>query len=312
MLRLIKAFFFKIVRDLTFRITLIIGVALALISTLGLYFVYLAIGQGDADAEMVKSMINGQSMLINSLSPAQNFGIAIPVNLICFVALEFNHGTIRNKIIAGNSKLNIYFSLLISGLFFAFALLLVYVGLCTGISSILGGFDAHGVGSTLLGSSAYYTPSYILRMVALGLLTYVSIVSFTIFIVTTFRSIGPSIPVIILLIYVCYIAATLVSTFDSLAQALEGMNGAAVESIDPEAAAEASNQQEVLTRIVWIGRIVDPLYGISSSEIKMINEFEAEHIVSDETFFSGIISNLVYTAIFAGFGAFEFSKRDVK
>ena len=144
MLRLIKAFLFKISRDITFRITLIIGVALALTSTLGLFAIGMLIGGNDA--QLAKQMLNGQSMLVNSLSPAQNFGIAIPVNLISFIALEFNHGTIRNKIIAGNSKFNIYSSLFISGLFFAFALLLVYVGLCTGISSLIGGFDPNGEG----------------------------------------------------------------------------------------------------------------------------------------------------------------------
>ena len=290
MLRLIKAFFFKIFRDLTFRITLIIGVALAFVTTFGIYAIGLLAGEGDA--EIAKSMLNGQSMLITSLSPAQNFGIAIPVNLICFVALEFTHGTIRNKIIAGNSKFNIYISMLVSGLFFAFALLFVYVGLCTGIGSILGGFDANGEGSLLTLSSGAFTPVYIVKMVVLGLLTYVSIVSFTIFIVTTFRNIGPSIPVVILLIYACYLAATLISTF---ASGLEQLG------------------DHTLDNVVWVARIIDPLYGISSSEMVVNMETgEAKRIVSNETFISGIINNLAYTALFTFFGVLEFTKRDVK
>ena len=291
MLRLIKAFFFKIVRDLTFRITLIIGVALALVSTLGLFALGMFLGEGDA--EMAKSMLNGQSMLVNSMSPAQNFGIAIPVNLICFIALEFTHGTIRNKIIAGNSKINIYLSLLISGLFFAFALLLVYVGLCTGISSIIGGFDANGQGMVISLSAAAgnYTPAYIIRMVVLGIVSYVSIVSFTVFIITTFRNIGPSIPVVILLIYICYLVATFISVF---ADAAKEIGDNSFESV------------------VLVARIIDPLYGISSTEMKQINEFEYERVVSDETFFCSLGSNLVYAGLFAGFGAFEFMKRDVK
>ena len=41
----------------------------------------------------------GQSMLVFSMSPAQNFGIAIPINLAVFIVLEFTQGTIRNKVI---------------------------------------------------------------------------------------------------------------------------------------------------------------------------------------------------------------------
>lgn len=293
MLRLIKAFLFKISRDITFRITLIIGVALALTSTLGLFAIGMLIGGNDA--QLAKQMLNGQSMLVNSLSPAQNFGIAIPVNLISFIALEFNHGTIRNKIIAGNSKFNIYSSLFISGLFFAFALLLVYVGLCTGISSLIGGFDPNGEGAALLGGGSTFTPSYIGRMVVVGLLTYVSLVSFTVFIITLFRNIGPSIPVVIVLILALYFVGAIISPLAELAKELDDIS---------------------FDGVVWAARILDPLYAISSSETK-IEFIDSEHyevykVLSNETFITGIINNVVYTGIFFAAGSLIFRKRDVK
>ena len=114
MQRLFNAFLFKIRKDATFRITLIIGAALAVFMT-----VLYGLLEKFAGSNGIK-YLDGQSMLLNSMSPVQNYGIAIPVNLISFTCLEFTQGTIRNKIIAGNSKFKIYASLCLSGLIFSF------------------------------------------------------------------------------------------------------------------------------------------------------------------------------------------------
>lgn len=287
--RLLKAFLFKITRDLTFRITMIIGVAMALSTTLGLFLIGLLIG--GEDAELAKGILNGQSMLINSFNPASNFGLVIPINLISFVALEFNHGTIRNKIIAGNSKLNIYISMLVSGLIFAFAVLTIYIGLTVGISSAIGGFDPYGEGAFLLGGLVKYTPEYLIKMVLIGIVTYVSIVSFTIFIITTFRNMGPAIPTVIVVILILYLIPELISPLQ------QGLNEMDNHSLDT---------------FVLVARIIDPLYAIASGETKMINELEKVYTVTDATFYTGLANNLVYAGIFFGFGALEFTRRDVK
>ena len=171
MARLMRAFFYRISKDITFKITLIVGAGMAVFMTLLYLILQSAIGDG------VK-MLSGQGMLISSFSPAQNFGIAIPINLISFIYLEFSQGSIRNKIIAGHSKAKIYASLFLSGLVFAFSLLLVYVGLCTALGSIFGGFDPNGMaiaGTSSLGM--LITPAYLWRFVVLALFSYLTIVS---------------------------------------------------------------------------------------------------------------------------------------
>ena len=106
---LFKAFLFKLRKDLTFRITLFIGLGLAVLMTLIYLGIDLVVKALEEDPSSYKFVFcTGQNLFINSLSPAQNFGIAIPINLITFTVLEFTQGTIRNKIIAGNSKTNIY------------------------------------------------------------------------------------------------------------------------------------------------------------------------------------------------------------
>ena len=104
MRNLFKAFLFRLRKDITFKVTLFIGIGLAVLFTL----IYLAIdlaAKALAEGDYQFMFCTGQNLFIGSLSPAQNYGLAIPVNLISFTVLEFTQGSIRNKIIAGISVL---------------------------------------------------------------------------------------------------------------------------------------------------------------------------------------------------------------
>ena len=67
---LFKAFLFRLRRDLTFRITLFIGIGLAVFTVL-LYVVLEIIMNKNVPVEDQYRMLSGQSMLVMSLSPAQ-------------------------------------------------------------------------------------------------------------------------------------------------------------------------------------------------------------------------------------------------
>ena len=131
MKELFLSYLYKLRHDITFRITLIIGGGMAILMTL----IYLGLG---ALLGSEKPLISGEMMLLSSLSPTQNFGLAVPINLITFTVLEFNQGSIRNKIIAGHSKAKIYTSLFLNGLIFTIALVGAYVLLSWGLGSIFG------------------------------------------------------------------------------------------------------------------------------------------------------------------------------
>ena len=283
MLRLFKAFLFRLRRDLTFRITLFIGIGLAIFMTV----LYIAIENMLKVDDISIKLFTGQSMLISSLSPANNFGIAIPVNLISFTIIEFSHGTIRNKIIAGNSKGKIYTSLFLSGLIFSLVLIFVYAGLCTLLGTIFGGFNPkNSMSIYAIATGANLSDSYVVRIVIVSLFSYISISSFAVFIATLTRQIGGAIPIVIIGILFCYFAGTIVSMMSGL----ESMKG-------------------LITTI----RIIDPLYAISEQNV-VIDETtnEAIQVMRDDTFIIGMINNLVYTALFFVSGLFIFKKRDVK
>ena len=281
MLNLFKAFLFKLRKDLTFRITLFIGLGLAILLTL----IYLGIDLGmkaliDDGSEYTNLFCTGHNLFISSLSPAQNFGIAIPVNLISFTVLEFSQGTIRNKIIAGNSKAKIYFGLILSGLVFTFALIIVYSLLCLGLGSIFGGFDINGATQ-----SGTINAEFFWKLIVLSIFAYILITVVTIFFATLLRNIGPCIPIVILLLLGCYMIS---SIFGAIG--LIGENVAFVQTMN-----------KVLMYI-------NPLHSIASFSMNI----EAGALqITNEAFISEIVNNVIYTALVLGFGVLIFKMRDV-
>ena len=299
-----RAFFYRISKDITFRITLIVGAGMAVFMTLLYLILQNAIGDG-------MKMLSGQGMLISSFSPAQNFGIAIPINLISFIYLEFSQGSIRNKIIAGHSKSKIYASLFLSGLVFAFSLLIVYVGLCTALGSIFGGFDPNGMavaGTTSLGMIV--SPAYLWKFVILAFLSYLTIVSFTVFIATVFRSMGPSIPVVMLVVMGAYLIPMILGAISS------GLTMSAqatyVEQYHQTPTMEELRSYDETVKtfmdITNVLKVVDPFYGIAATETTM----EGVAVIDNLTLFGGIASNIVYSTLFFLAGMNIFRKRDVK
>ena len=319
MSRLLKAFFYRMSKDLAFRITLIIGCSIALILS-----VILLVADLMMDMEGIK-LLTGHGMLTMSLNPAQNYGIAIPINVAIFVALEFTQGTIRNKIIAGHSKLKIYASLYISGLILGTALLFAYVGFLTIFGTIFGGFDVNVV--TILGTGfGAATVEYIVKFVILALLAYTTLISYSVFIATVFRSLGPSIPLVFAAVYGLYFIAMIVSVIVSVnKEFMNGCEAALAMAQDygdadtiAEAAKEVADFKPTYDTVQAIGNVfkcINPLYGLSATESVIVGEGEdmkAIATMDDFTFYSGIASNLAYSAAFFFGGACLFKKRDVK
>ena len=287
--RLLKSFLFKLSRDLTFRIVLIIGAGIAFFMT-GLYLL-IDLGLEGLAGESIK-FLTGPNMLLTSFNPADNFGLAIPICLITFVCLEFSQGAIRNKIIAGHSKFQIYTSLVISGLILAFALLFVYAGLCTLLGTIFGGFDLDEpivlISLSILG--AYVDGLYVFEMIVTAIVVYICIVSYTVFFAALFRSVGPCIPVVVIVLIMLSVGGTMISL---IADALES---------------------DALVNFV---KFTDPLYVISGGGVEttyIAENGNPKTYISIETsaFVATIINNLVYAGAFYAGGALIFMKRDVK
>lgn len=285
MRNLFKAFIFRLRKDLTFRITLIVGGALAVGLALILFFIDLGLKNVDFDMKLC----TGQTLFVSSLSPAQNFGLAVPINLITFTVLEFTQGTIRNKIITGNSKTKIYFSLILSGIVFTLLLMFAYVGLCVGLGSIFGGFDPHGMVMGLVNGTV--SPEFLWKIGVLALLAYIFIAVMTIFFASLIRNVGPCIPIVIILIMIFYFGGTIASVMSALGEILgDGM-------------------KNFLLAIKYI----DPLYSLAAFSSEVDPNTGASYLaISNADFWTEVINNLIYIAAFTLGGWLLFRKRDVK
>lgn len=269
MTKLIKSSLYKLLRDWTFKITLIVGAALAVFMCL----IYLGIdllGVGE-----LGNMCNGYQFYTSSLSPTQNFGLTVPINLIVFTIGEFNCGTIRNKIIAGNKKTLIYLSLIITGIIFTLTLMFVYFGLSVGLATLIGGFKGtlNKINTDLL----YQYP-------IMGLCTYIFIVTFAILVSASIRNIGGCMPIVIIGIIFLYFLAFIPSLTNMIVGSEEISTGMIVQQ--------------------W----TNPLFGFGSLGITGVVTFE----MSQSTFIASIITPLYWSVILVFLGMFIFNKKDVK
>ena len=303
--RLMKSFFYKVSKDAAFRVALIIGCAFAVILALLFLAIDLVLNTFADGTDLSFKVLSGQTMLTMSMLPAQDFALVIPIIIVCFIGLEFSQGTIRNKIIAGYSKFEIYSSLYLSGLLLYFMLIVPHILICVGIGSIFGGFDPNGsvlgIGTNLTGT---VSPLFILQYVILGLLSYTSIVSFVVFFVTLFRSIGPCIPITIIILLGCYFVTTIMNTVISTT---ESMLTVAQVSGDQASIAEAEKSLETVKTISNVLKVIDPLASMS-----MPTDVDGVSAYDTYSFFAGVGSNLAYAAAFFFGGAAIFKKRDIK
>ena len=294
---LFRAFFFKLKKDLTFRIALFIGVAMAVFMTLAFLLIDIMSWAG-SDEPFKATYCAGHNLLVNTLNPAQNFGLVVPILLTVFTVSEYNNGIIRNKIIAGNSKTKIYFSILLSSLIFTFCLVTAYIGLCVGLSSIIGGFNINGqifatnnVVSTIssLFNRTQTTGEFYLKLVVTGIFVYITVTAMTVFFATLFRSMGPCIPIMIVLLIIMSSATMIVGLF------------------------AMSEPEEMAAKImVGLSRWINPLYGLDTYSTVQVSESQAIYVIENEHFAIHIACNCIYIAAFTLGGWAIFRKRDVK
>ena len=275
MLRIMYASLYKLFRDTTFKVTLIVGVSLAILTNL-LYFAISKI----ADIELGSMLFSGETALINSLNPTSNFGLMVPVNLVVFTIGEFTYGTIRNKIIAGHKRSSIYFSLLTTGFVFTTVLMVAYCFLSWAFGSLLGGVHAEGVSGETIGFIILY-----------GFFSYIFIMTVSVFVANLIRSIGGSLPVIIILL----LFLGLVPTIINISAAFDGSEGSLVEYLPARIA-------------MW----VDPLFmlGLYSGTIMSMLITQTENVT--EMILAGILVPVFWSLVFGFAGLKMFQYRDIK
>lgn len=267
---------YKLFKDKTFKVTLIIGVILSI----ALPLLYLTI---DKNASI--KICTGSNFLISSASPVQNFGLSIPINLISLIVGEFTYGTIRNKVIVGYKKSTIYMELFVSSLIFTFVLMTLYICISVALGSLLGeGFDPTGS----------LTGTVIAKWIAIIIVDYIFVTSVSLAFGTLIRHQGFAVGLTILIFMICFISAMIIAAEENLTEIVGDVQPILNDSTFKWA--------------IWL----NPLFLVSSTPLASAGIGNYGWISDSKVFLASILSPLIFAGLFYLVGAFFFSKRDLK
>ena len=143
MINLLKADFFRVIRTKLVYISLIVAIALPFFVNGVTYLTYAATASmiDPEEAEAITGI--GDSLFNQTFSPLMSFSFVFAVFPVIVIMMDFGNGTIRNKVIHGYSRHQIYAAHFIVSLLYAFLMTALFVGtnvLCSvlmlGISEI--------------------------------------------------------------------------------------------------------------------------------------------------------------------------------
>lgn len=187
MTNLIKVDLKRILKDKLFLITIIIAVAFAFLTPL-LYLVLFNVLEFEIEGpglETIGFNVSSKTLLFSAFSLSNNFGMILPIFISVIICKDFSYGTIRNKIICGNSRSKIFLSMFISSCIILCGVILAHALLTFGVSSIF--FDYQE------GAFTYDDFLYLIESIGLQMLVFIFIAAMISLFCTIAKNAGLSI-----------------------------------------------------------------------------------------------------------------------
>ncbi len=131
MFELLKVDLKRFVKDKLFLVICIVAGAFVLFTPLLYKGLFMLIEAED----MLGMVINAKTLLFAAFSPSSDMGLILPILVALVLCKDFGQGTVRNKIICGKSRSEIFFSMLLTctivtcGVMFAYGILILCVSL---------------------------------------------------------------------------------------------------------------------------------------------------------------------------------------
>lgn len=278
MLKLLASDLKRIFKDKVFIVSTILGAFFAIITPLIFFVIFKVIDRfaaGGFDYASLGFGFSGKEMFFNFFAPGNNFGIILPVLIIVIILKDFSYGTIRNKIICGYSRTQIYFSYLISTFIMIFGIMLVFGLITLGLSTILSSYQTDPL---TLNDVGYFFVSFAFLM-----LGYMFISAFITFIGTLIKNI----PLTIILYVALTMGLTMASTFLQLGIGLLMFT-----------------DKQILVDILDVVNNCN-IYGAITSVIGKISEYKLENIL-----YLTIVP-ILCSSLISGLGLLIFNKRDI-
>ena len=176
---LLKTDLKRILKDKLFLVVLILGGVFALITPLLYEALVLAF---DFSADEAGMLIDAKTLFFSSFSLGNNFGLILPILLSVVLCKDFIYGTVRNKIISGKRRSEIFLSMFISGTVVIVGVMLAHALLTLIVSLLFFPYqEAEFTGRSL---------SYFLISLLLSLLIYVFVSALICFLSAFMKNVG--------------------------------------------------------------------------------------------------------------------------
>ncbi|MBR6322889.1 MAG: hypothetical protein IKR59_08470 [Lachnospiraceae bacterium] len=183
MSKLMKADIYRMVKSRLTLVALIMVLAFPVLMVLMYLGIQAIAGVGDEMEEAV-TLFTANSLIGSIYSMTNNVGLVIPAFAGILVCSDYTNGTLRNKVIAGNRRTQIYLSHLIVSILFCVVMITIYAAMTTGLALIF--FDFAKDESENFGREVLY---FVLN----GTMSFVFVSTVTTFFAMVLRNIAPTI-----------------------------------------------------------------------------------------------------------------------
>ena len=268
---LLKADFFSLFKSKITYVVLFICIGAPLLVVL-LYFGINQAANSFSGSDDFVSMFKARDLMFSSFSLTQNIGLIIPIFTGILVMADIRNGTVRNKIIIGKSRTQIYFSQLIVSVLFC-----VSMGLVSFLSTAGGSLIFFKYGYTFDGAEFWNFS----KALIVGILTYAYVATLATFIALSTKSM----PLTIVFTLIVVVGLSLVCSLAFLVP-------------------EDSNY-------IYIFYLM-PTYGTSQISSSLAVLSGSSELLTNKIFFFCLGSLLGFSAINTALGVLIFNKADLK
>ncbi len=207
MRNLLAADIYRYRKDILFKVAFIlIGVFVAM--NCGLYMVLKNTMDDIEELGGVGDMICGRYLFGSAFSTGSNVGMVVPIFAGAIVCKDFSMGTIRNKIIRGYSRNQIYMSHFITSICFGALMITVYALANLGFGSLLLGYSPKGMDAEQV--------KFVLVSLLAGMIVFAAMSAIVTLFATATGSMGLSIVLYVALILGLSIIESVVTIFPKI------------------------------------------------------------------------------------------------
>ena len=155
MLNLLKTDLKRVFQDKLFLILCIIAAGFALFNPIVYKVLFLIVDMEEMAGLGLGMTIDAKTLFFTSFSPGNNLGLIMPIFAALVLCKDFSQGTVRNKVISGKTRTQIFLSMLLTCVVVMCVVMLLH-GVLTLLISLLffeyqaGGFTWGALGYALL------------------------------------------------------------------------------------------------------------------------------------------------------------------